>query len=303
MWNTPKRNQTCNGSRTAATMGAQWLRYQNDPATTQPLYRLCPTQPIVKTAGFFYARTTKINNVKFAHQSVCNSPIALLMKAINAGFLHGAPNLDAHTVQKYLLASPATSKGHMKRPRKGIRSKTPKHAITAPNIYHLLTPQRVNGVTMPGLEYNDEEDVLPIPPLHNLVSEIEDESIAKVFCFGAFTNKVSGIVYNNCTGDFPYMSLNGNVCFFVMYHYETNAILITPIAGLDSEQILEAYKKNFEYLVSKGFKPKINVMDNQATKQPSNQATKQPSNQSTKQPSNQATKQPSQSRRISPCSR
>ena len=64
------------------TMGAQWLRYQNDPATTQPLYRLCPTQPIVKTAGFFYARTTKINNVKFAHQSVCNSPIALLMKAI-----------------------------------------------------------------------------------------------------------------------------------------------------------------------------------------------------------------------------
>ena len=152
-------------------MGAQWLRYQNDPATTQPLYRSCPTQPIVKTAGFFYARTTKINNVIFAHQSVCNSPIALLMKAINAGFLHGAPNFDAHTVQKYLLASPATSKGHMKRPHKGIRSTTPKHAITAPNIYLLLTPQRVNIMTMPGLEYNDEEDVLPIPPLHNLMSE------------------------------------------------------------------------------------------------------------------------------------
>jgi hypothetical protein len=29
---------------------------------------------------------------------------------------------------------------------------------------------------------------------------------------------------------------------------------------------LEVYKKNFEYLVSKGFKPKINVMDNQANK-------------------------------------
>jgi hypothetical protein len=51
-----------------------------------------------------------------------------------------------------------------------------------------------------------------------------------------------------------------------MYHYETNAILITPIVGLDSEQILEAYTKNFKYLVSKGFKPKVNVMDNQATK-------------------------------------
>ncbi len=54
--------------------------------------------------------------------------------------------------------------------------------------------------------------------------------------------------------------------FFVMYHYKTNAILITPIAGLDLERKLEAYTKNFEYLVSKGFKPKVNVMDNQATK-------------------------------------
>jgi hypothetical protein len=51
-----------------------------------------------------------------------------------------------------------------------------------------------------------------------------------------------------------------------MYHYETNAIFTTPIPGLDSENILNAYKNNFEYLVSKGYTPKINVMDNQATK-------------------------------------
>ena len=37
-------------------------------------------------------------------------------------------------------------------------------------------------------------------------------------------------------------------------------------AGMDLERILEAYTKKIEYLVSKGFKPKINVMDNQATK-------------------------------------
>jgi hypothetical protein len=48
--------------------------------------------------------------------------------------------------------------------------------------------------------------------------------------------------------------------------HETNVILITPIAGVDSERILEAYKSNFKYLVSKGFKPKVNVMDNQAAK-------------------------------------
>jgi hypothetical protein len=52
----------------------------------------------------------------------------------------------------------------------------------------------------------------------------------------------------------------------VMYHYETNAIFAIPIPGLDSKSILDSYKKIFEYLVSKGYKPKVNVMDNQATK-------------------------------------
>jgi hypothetical protein len=41
---------------------------------------------------------------------------------------------------------------------------------------------------------------------------------------------------------------------------------MTPIPGLDSENILNAYKKNFEYLIIKGYTPKINIMDNQATK-------------------------------------
>jgi hypothetical protein len=223
--------------------------------------------PIVKTAGFSYAQTTKTNNVKFAHQSLCNPPITLIIKANNAGFLDGAPHLNAQTVRKYLVSSPATAKGHMKRPRNGIRSTTPKNATHTPNTHIMRTPQRVPDVTMPGLHsYNNEEERAPILPLHNLIDDIEDESTANVFCFGVFANKVSGVVYNNCMGDFPYMSLDRNVCFFMMYHYETNAIHITPIAGLNSEQILEAYTKNFEYLVSKGFKPKVNVIDNQATK-------------------------------------
>jgi hypothetical protein len=51
-----------------------------------------------------------------------------------------------------------------------------------------------------------------------------------------------------------------------MYHYKTNTILATPIPGLDSASILEAYKQNFEYLKKKGYKPMVNTMDNQATK-------------------------------------
>ena len=184
---------------------------------------------VVESAGISYVCTTKINNVKFAHQSFCNPPIASLLKAINVGFLNGAPHLDAHTVRKYLIASPVTAKGHLKGPRKGIRSTTPKPTLTPRTP--LATPARAHDTTMPGIIQPGEHDNLPNHPPPNIINEIEDESIANVFCFGAFADKVTGIVYNDCTGYFPYMSLDGNVCFFEMYHYEKNAILITPIAG------------------------------------------------------------------------
>jgi hypothetical protein len=61
------------------------------------------------------------------------------------------------------------------------------------------------------------------------------------------------------------MSLEGNVCFLVVYHYETNAILALPIANFTNKCILAAYQQQFELLESKNHKIKLNVMDNQAS--------------------------------------
>ncbi len=77
---------------------------------------------------------------------------------------------------------------------------------------------------------------------------------------------MSGAVYNDLTGNFPFMSIDGSVCFFVMYHYKTNAILVKAIKNLDDHSIYEAYKELFEQLEEKGYTPKMNGMDNQATK-------------------------------------
>ena len=106
------------------------------------------------------------------------------------------------------------------------------------------------------------------PTMPNLIGDDEDDaSIANVFCFGAFADKEqSGVMYNDLTGNFPFMSLDGSVFFLVMYHYEANTIFAIPIAGLDDVTIFEAYKKKFDKLTVKGLKVKLNVMDNQATK-------------------------------------
>jgi hypothetical protein len=120
---------------------------------------------------------------------------------------------------------------------------------------------------------SQEEDIWAMPPVPNpmpqpnfIIDDELDTSVANIFAFGAFANKNSGIVYNDLTGWFPFMSLDGSVCFFVLYHYELNCILADPIKVLDDTTIFEEYKKQFDELTKKGFKPKLNVMDNHATK-------------------------------------
>ena len=179
-----------------------------------------------------YSIKTKQNAVKYMHQAMCSPRQSTLLNAAKLNFLKEAPHLSVRAITKYLPPAPATAKGHMKRPRQGLRSTTPK-------------PRPTRAPTS--------------PPKH-------EEGVAHVFCFGAFADKNTGVVYTDMTGKFPHMSLDGNVCYFVMYHYESNAILAEPIAGLTDELIFAAYKKKFEYLESKGFKMKVNIMDNQATK-------------------------------------
>jgi hypothetical protein len=99
---------------------------------------------------------------------------------------------------------------------------------------------------MLGLIPDDNNEDNNNEPWPTYIDDINDESIANMFCFGTFANKNTGVVYNNCTGNFPFMSLDGNICFFMMYHYEINAIFATPIPGLESQSIVDAYKKNFE---------------------------------------------------------
>jgi hypothetical protein len=159
----------------------------------------------VDVAMFTHSVRTCANAVKFSHQSLCNPKISSLMKALRKGYLKGCPNLSEELVTKYLNPSPATAKGHMKQPKKGIRS-TQKQVKTkgAANVLsiHVPMPQAaphplplfVEPIPYDGPAYNARRDVNYIP---------DDEFIANVFCIGAFANKVSGVVYNDLTGISP----------------------------------------------------------------------------------------------------
>jgi hypothetical protein len=105
-----------------------------------------------------------------------------------------------------------------------------------------------------------------IPHPNVILDDESDPSVANIFAFGAFADKNSSIAYHDLTGSFPFISLDGSVCFFVLYPYESTCILADPITVLDDKTIFEENRKQFDNLTKKGFKPKPNVMDNQATK-------------------------------------
>jgi hypothetical protein len=75
-------------------------------------------------------------------------------------------------------------------------------------------------------------------------NDITDGNLIKkghMFCFGAFADNHMDTLHKNLTELFPFMSLDGNVCYLIVYHYETNAILALPIAHLEDTIIFEGY--------------------------------------------------------------
>ncbi len=79
-----------------------------------------------------------------------------------------------------------------------------------------------------------------------------------------FADKHTGVLYSDLTGSFPFMSLEGSVCFLILYHYKTNAIMALPITNFTDDSILATNIKQIELLERKGYKIKLNVMYNQA---------------------------------------
>jgi hypothetical protein len=81
-------------------------------------------------------------------------------------------------------------------------------------------------------------NVPPFSPINaNIIKDDNRLSDVNIFCFAAFADKGTGILYSNLTRTFPFMSLEGNICFLIVYLYKTDAILALPITGFSDNII------------------------------------------------------------------
>ena len=187
-------------------------------------------------AGGIHQSTSMEETIKFLHQCLFSPTVDTMCKAIDNGQLVGFPNITSKLVKKYLPDSTATAKGHLNRTRKGLRS------------------------TTKGIKTKAASEATDFNPKQEDIDEVQ------LFIGATIGEQNIGTVYTDQTGNFPVRSFQGNRCQFVAYDYRSNAILVRPLKDQTDKSLLEAFEDVYEYLTTRGFKPRLNVMDNQCSK-------------------------------------
>ena len=169
------------------------------------------------------------------HQCLFSPTIDTLCKAIDNDQLIGFPHLTSALVRKYLPESTATAKGHMKRLRQHTRSTTKN----------------------PSNEDIIDQDFRP---------PANDKAEVELFIGATIGEQNDGTIYSDQTGAFPVQSFHGKKSKMILYEYRSNAILCRALKSQSDESMVDAFNDVYEELASKGFKPKLHIMDNQCSK-------------------------------------
>jgi hypothetical protein len=198
----------------------------NPTTTTRP-----PTsqEPILfQAANSAYHMKNKKDLATFYHAAAGYPVPSTWIQAIQAGNYATWPGLTDELISRNLPASIITSKGHMQQQRKNLRSTQPKP--------------------------DPELAVEPTPKAEHKTHHV----------YAAIT-EASGRIDTDLTGRFPVTASTGNKYIFLLYDYDSNAIIIEPIRNRSNKEILRAYNKLHQYLIERGCRPLLQRLDNEAS--------------------------------------
>jgi hypothetical protein len=74
-----------------------------------------------------------------------------------------------------------------------------------------------------------------------------------------------GKLYNDVTRKFPVRSSNGNWYVMVCYVFDCNYVKVVPIKSWSASEWVKSYDHIHQELTAKGFKPKLQTLDNDAS--------------------------------------
>ena len=117
--------------------------------------------------------------------------------------------------------------------------------------------------------------------LDEITEEIEDDNFTpkredkaeEVFASYLAADS-NGLIYSDLTGKFPVTSMQGNKYILLVYHYDSNSIIVRPLKNRSDKETLEMYDDIYKELTRKGFQPKLHILDNEASRALKNQIKK-----------------------------
>jgi hypothetical protein len=149
-----------------------------------------------------------------------------MLQAVKDGDLITWPGLTEANINKHLKLTPATAMGHMNLRRQNIRSTS-----KAP------------------IERQQPPDADLGTKTHLMYAVVVDQ----------------GQLYTDLTGKFPVRSSKGNSYVMVYYIYDCNYIRVVPVKSRSASEWVKAYDRIHQELTVKGFKPKLQTLDNEAS--------------------------------------
>jgi hypothetical protein len=149
-----------------------------------------------------------------------------MLQAVKDGHLITWPGLTEDTINKHLKLTPATAMVHMNQQRQNIRS-TSKEPI----------------------ERQPTPDTDLVTKTHLVYDVIVDQ----------------GQLYTDLMGKFPVQSNKGNSYDMVCYIYDCNYVKVIPMKYRSASEWVKAYDTFHQELTVKGFKPKLQTLDNEAS--------------------------------------
>ena len=172
--------------------------------------------------------------------AACFSPTKkTFLNAIKRNFLITWPGLTVNAVNKHLLPTIATAKGHLNQQASGLQS-------TKSSFHNSeITSNEI-----------DTTHILPAPS-----PTIKTDDV--VYTLTSTSNKA----YMDLTGRFPYCSSRGNQYVLIAYHYDSNAILGLPLKNRQAQTITNAYKTLQKKFDKAGATTNTWILDNEVSQE------------------------------------
>ena len=187
--------------------------------------------PLQTQANNAYTQKTLRDLVIYLHQAAFSPVTSTWIKAIDEGYFTTWPGLTSELVRKHLPKSIATAKGHMRKTKMNIRSTK---SISPPSATTTNIPAAMTSKT-------DQTSVVHIKPL-----------------------QITGKISTDQMGRFPKTSSNGTKYVMACYVHDTNGILTECLKSREDKELTRGFTVIYDYLVLRGFTPKLQLLDNNA---------------------------------------